>query len=772
MTYKEESAPMSESSTPSETAAAPPRSLIHLDSSADLTVIGGGLAGVCAAIAAARQGRTVNLVQNRPVLGGNSSSEIRVWVCGATAHGAQSYARETGIMGELWLENQFTNPEGNPYYWDLVLLEAVNAEPNITLWLNTNVQEVTTSESNDPDQPVEVTSVVGWQQGSEKVITYTSEAFVDCSGDGIVGHLAGAEYMLGREPQATYNESWAPEVPDNNTLGSTILFYSKDIGEPSKFVPPSFAVDISQTAIPKHRVINQRAKGCAFWWIEWGGEFDIVSDNERVRDELQAVVYGIWDHIKNSGEFSDVENLTLEWIGAVPGKREYRRFVGDHVLTQQDVLEQTDFADAVTFGGWSIDLHPPGGVYATEKGSMHWHPPGTYDVPLRSLYSRNVKNLWFAGRNISASHVAFGSTRVMATCGALGEAAGLAAAVAQNEGVSPRELATEQFELMRNAMVRNDSSTIGLEHRDEADLARRARVSASSSLTLPTANPSGETVEFTSDLALMLPADPGLGRIELLLDVAEDMEIEFEVWLTAAERNYLPDELVRTGTVSVSAGEKQWVELDADLEVDQARTAVVVVKADPRLRLWLGDRILPGMLVMLRRNLGPDDAWTEQFREWKPVWEFEGVAVRFADPTAAFSPDKVISPYARPYGGPQMWASAGQDGDPTPYLQLDWDDPVKVSELQVLLDDDVRIDLINLHHHRTPWEALPSLVRDYDLQVRSDGQWQTVAEVRDNRHRHHRHLLSEPVSVEAVRVQCLATNGAPNSHIIGVRAYA
>lgn len=761
---------------PEPSTPAPPGELVHVDSHADLTVVGGGLAGVCAAIAAARQGRTVNLIQNRPVLGGNSSSEVRVWVCGATAHGAQSYARETGIMGELWLENQFTNPEGNPYYWDLVLLEKVNAEPNITLWLNTNVQDVSTTDGSDPSQPIEVTSVTGWQQGSEKVIRYTSDAFIDCSGDGLVGHLAGAEYSLGREPRTTYEESWAPEVPDNNTLGSTILFYSKDIGEPSKFVPPSFAVDITKTAIPKHRVIDQRAKGCAYWWIEWGGEFDVVIDNEKVRDELQAVVYGIWNHIKNSGEFEDVENLTLEWIGAVPGKREYRRFVGDHVLTQHDILDQTKFEDPVTFGGWSIDLHPPGGVYATEKGSMHWHPPGTYDIPLRSLYSRNVKNLWFAGRNISASHVAFGSTRVMATCGALGEAAGLAAAVAQNEGLSPRQLATEQFELMRNAMVRNDTSTIGLSHGDEDDLARRAMVTASSTLTLPTANPSGERVAFESDLALMLPAAGRLGRLELLLDVAEDLDIEYEVWLTSGDRNYLPQDHVSTGTVSAAAGEKQWVALDADLDTDEARTAVVVVKADPRLKLWLGDRILPGLIVMTRRNLGPDDAWTEQFREWKPVWEQEGVAVRFADATPAFAPEQVIGAYARPYGGPNMWASAGQDDDPTPHLQLEWDTPVEISEVQLVLDDDVRIDLINLHHHRTPEEVLPSLLRDYDLEIRSQGQWQTVAQVRDNRHRHHRHLLSDtaaggPVALDAVRVNCLATNGAPSSHIIAVRAY-
>lgn len=737
----------------------------RLDHYSDVTVVGGGLAGICAAIAAARAGQQVALVQNRPVLGGNSSSEVRVWVCGATAHGAQSYARETGIMGELWLENQFRNPEGNPYYWDLTLLEAVRAEPNIQLWLNTDVREV----SMDGDA---IATVTGWQLGSEKIITFHSPVFLDCSGDGIVGFLAGADHMVGREPFSAHREPWAPEVPDSNTLGSTILFYSKDIGEPSKFVPPSFAVDISQTSIPEHRVIDARAKGCAYWWIEWGGEYDVVADNEKVRDELQAVVYGIWDHIKNSGEFDDVENLTLEWVGSVPGKREYRRFTGDHVLTQHDVLGQTAHDDPVTFGGWSIDLHPPGGVYAIEHGSKHWYSPGTYDVPLRSLYSRNIGNLWMAGRNISATHVAFGTTRVMATCAALGEAAGLGAATALAHGLTPRQLATEQFALMRHAMVRNDTSHLGLAHDDPADLARQARVTASSSLTLPAVTPSGETVAVERDLALVLPAAPGLGRIEVLLDASEDLDLHYEVFDTDQPRNYLPNQLLGSGEVALSAGDKQWVAIDADVPEGEPRNVIIVLRADRRIRLWTGERLLPGLLVLQRRELQPGDEWTEQFREWKPVLEREGVALRFVDRTDAFGADQVLSPYARPYGGPQMWVSAGQDTDPTPELLLEWDSPVTVEELQLVLDDDVRVDLINLHHHRTPEEVMPTLLKDYDLSVRSSGEWQPIAQVRDNRHRHQRHWLAAPTTIDAVRLQCLATNGAEHSHVVAVRAYA
>src|SRR5699024_7823124 len=139
-------------------------------------------------------------------------------------------------------------------------------------------------------------------------------------GADLIGYLAGAEYMSGREPESQFGASSAPEVPDQNMLGSTILFYSKDIGSPSKFIAPPFAVDVVAAGIPEHRVIRQDMRGCAFWWIEWGGELDVVHDNEQIRDELQAVCYGLWDDIKNSGEF-DAETLTLGWVGAVPGKR-------------------------------------------------------------------------------------------------------------------------------------------------------------------------------------------------------------------------------------------------------------------------------------------------------------------------------------------------------------------------------------------------------------------------------------------------------------------
>ena len=734
----------------------------------DVTVIGGGLAGVCAAIAAARNGAEVALIQNRPVLGGNSSSEVRVWVCGATAHGVQHYARETGIMGELFVENQFQNPEGNPYYWDLVVLEAVKAEPKITLFLNTDVREVA---ADGPAEARMVRSVTGWQMGSEKLITFTSDQFIDCTGDGLVGLLAGAEYRTGREPRSAYDESWAPEVPDDNTLGSTILFYSKDIGQPSKFVPPPFARDVVAAGITEHRVIRSDMNGCAFWWIEWGGSLDVVDDNEQVRDELQAVVYGIWDHIKNSGEY-DADNLTLEWIGSVPGKREYRRFIGDHVLTQQDVLGQTEFEDRVAFGGWSIDLHPPGGVYATERGSRHWHPNGNYHIPLRCLYSVNVGNLWMAGRNISASHVAFGTTRVMATCAVIGEAAGVGASIAALEGLSPRQLGHEEFDRVRRALVRADASVLGEANNDPADLVRSAAVTASSTLHQVAVEEPSDRYRLDDSLGMVLPVAGRLDGIEVLLDADRDGELTVELHDPIKPQNYLPLELIKTVTVPVSEGEKQWLRIDLDWLPETAQNAVLVFRADPSIAVYTADRAVTGVLYLRHREPAPNEKFTEQFRHWKQVLQHDGLCFRLTSPTQAYAPELVRGGYGRPYGGPQMWHSEPLLADPEPWLEFSWDEPQTIGELSIIFDDDLDEDLINLHHHRTPHDVLPTLVRDYRVEAMVDGSWQQIAGGQDNRRRRCGHRLDRSVTTDRLRLVTTATNGAAEAHVAAFRAYA
>ncbi|SDS38015.1 FAD-dependent oxidoreductase [Jiangella sp. DSM 45060] len=724
----------------------------------DVTVVGGGLAGVCAAIAAARLGRSVALINNRPVLGGNSSSEIRVWVVGATAHGRNHHARETGIMGELFVENQYRNPEGNPYYWDAVVLDAVRAEPNISLYLNTDVREVSASDGR-------IESVTGWTMGSELLTTFTGPVFLDCTGDGLVGALAGAEFRIGREARSEYDEPWAPEVADEITLGSTLLFYSKDAGEPSRFVPPSFTKDIAATSIPSRRVIRASDNGCAYWWIEFGGELDTVHDNEAIRDELWAVVYGIWDHIKNSGSFSDVDNLTLEWVGSVPGKREYRRFVGDYVLTQHDVLQQTEFDDRVAFGGWSIDLHPPGGMYAQEEGAKQRYADGIYHIPYRILYSKNVTNLLLAGRNVSASHVAFGTTRVQATTAVMGEAAGTAAALAVASDIEPR--AVDVGELQRT-LLRNDAAIVGLPLVDSSDLASAATVTASGALSSLAVEDGSSAWPLDADAGLVLPVDPSLPVLELLVDAEADTSLTVELHDPGPGQNYVPRTLVSTLSAPVPAGSKQWVRFDLAWAPDTPRNAFVLVRAASGVSLYVADRPAPGVLSFTRRPLRPQDERPQPLREWTNRELLRRTFCFRAGGSSAFAPEKAVDGYLRPFAGPHTWVSSGLPA----WLRLTWESPVTIGRVELIGDDDVDEDLINLHRHRTPFPVPPPLVRDYVVEALVDGAWEPVVSVTSNRRRRRVHELATAVTCTALRVVVTATNGAPDAHVVALRAYA
>lgn len=738
----------------------------------DVTVVGGGLSGVSAAVAAARLGKKVSLIQNRPVLGGNSSSEMRVWVVGATGHGVNRYARETGILGEMFVENQYTNPEGNPYYWDLIVLEKVRHEPNIQLFLNTDVHEV---EAEGDELNRHIKSVTGWMMGSERKIRFESPVVLDCTGDGLVGFLAGAKYQIGREAKHEYNEAWAPDVSDNITLGSTLLFYTKDAGRPVKFVPPSFTKDITQTPIPIKRVLNSGDSGCHYWWIEWGGEEDIdtLHDNERIRDELWSVIYGIWDYIKNSGKF-EAETMTLEWVGSMPGKREYRRFIGDYVLNQNDLERQTQFEDNVTFGGWSIDLHPPEGMYAADYTSRHYHSDGVYQIPYRSLYSINVDNLLFAGRNISATHIAFGSSRVMGTCASIGQAAGTAAALCVDHKAAPREIYEKHLKQLQQTLLWEDASVVGIKNDDDADLALQAQVAASSYISRLAVESADETFELTTDVAFLMPVDPNIEQIQILLDAADDTTVEVEVWDTGRPENYIPYQLQARDAQTVKKGNKLWITFNLPWSPESAQNAFVVMKENPGVSAYLSHQPMSGVLSFIKEKALNVARGMESLNQDQLVvkWNMKRVVrkpfcFRLVNETMAYEPAKVIDGYQRPYGGPHMWLS--QHSTDEAWIALRWDQEVKFNEIHITFNDDVNEDLINLHHHRTEFDIIPELVRDYRLEVFEQDSWRILLEVKGNRQRKRKHILENNVQTKQLRLVVEQTNGTAYAEVVEIR---
>jgi FAD dependent oxidoreductase len=443
--------------------------LVQLET--DVLVAGGGLAGVCAAIAAARNGARVVLVQDRSRLGGNSSSEVKMHVVGANQHTGRPGWREGGLIEELRLADAVNNPQRSWELWDLLLYDKVISEPNITLLLETTVYAASVSEGR-------ITEAMARCDKSEHLYRIRAKVFCDSTGDSRLALEAGADMRTGREARREYHESLAPETPDNRTLGSSILFTSRLYRRRMPFTPPSWARKITREQLV-HRRIESWEYG--YWWIEWGGDKDIIQDNERIRFELLSIVMGVWDYIKNSGEFPDSSFWAMDWVGMMPGKRGSRRLLGDHVLTQQDLM-QGAFTDAVAIGGWAMDAHPPEGFDRPDlPPNTTVRPPEVYDIPLRSLYSRNIGNLFMAGRNISASYVAFTSARVMATCAVEGQAIGAAAAQCVARGILPRELAGDpkQVEELQQTLLRDDQTIKGHANRDPLDLARSATVSAS-----------------------------------------------------------------------------------------------------------------------------------------------------------------------------------------------------------------------------------------------------------------------------------------------------
>ncbi|MBE7034149.1 MAG: FAD-dependent oxidoreductase, partial [Ruminococcaceae bacterium] len=298
-----------------------------------------------------------------------------------------------------------------------------------------------------------VKSVTAWQLTTYSYQKVTAKYFADCSGDSVLAPLTGAEHRIGREAKSEYNEKIGPETTDRKTMGMSCLLQARETDHPVKYIPPKWAnvyeTDEDFAIIPylegQHSTFRDHTigtSGCNLWWMELGGDGEPIANTEETRDELIKVVFGIWDHIKNRGDHG-CENWELEWVGFLPGKRESVRYIGDYILTQNDIEEDRVFEDEIAYGGWPMDDHNPKGMKANKKGdspSKMYPAPSPYGIPYRCLYSKNIKNLFFAGRNISATHGAMSSTRVMATCSLLGQAMGNAAAICGKNDLLPSEL--------------------------------------------------------------------------------------------------------------------------------------------------------------------------------------------------------------------------------------------------------------------------------------------------------------------------------------------
>ncbi len=762
--------------------AAASRELTTQRLAADLVIVGGGLAGACAAIAAARAGSRVILVQDRPVLGGNASSEVRLWILGATSHMGNNnrWAREGGIVDEILVENTFRNPEGNPYIVDSILLEKVTAETNITLLLNTAVYEVAKRGPGHNGDSDLITSVRAFCSQNSTRYELSAPLFCDASGDGVVGFLAGAAFRMGAESREEFGEKFAPSKEYGELLGHSLYFYSKDVGRPVQFTPPAFALrDI--TKIPRYRSFTTRDFGCRLWWLEYGGRLDTVHDTEAIKWELWRVVYGVWDHIKNSGQFPDAANLTLEWVGTIPGKRESRRFEGDTWLIQQDIVEQRMHPDAIAFGGWSIDLHPADGLFSEKPGCNQWHAKGVYQIPYRSVYSKNIPNLFLAGRIISASHVAFGSSRVMGTCAYVGEAVGMAAALCHRQGLLPRALgAPDRIADLQRALLRIGHHIPGCALRDPADLAPRARIHASSELRLAELKPDGPVLKLAERWAIMLPVAAGSQlKLTIFTHAAQAANLRIELRTSSRVGNHTPDVTHEQLTLAVLAGEDRPLQIEFAHRFADTGYAFVCLFGDETIGVRCSEQRVTGVLTLCHEaNLAvaesavqepPDDIGVDRFEFWEPRRRPGGhnLALRLAAPLECFGAANVTNGIARPTSQPNAWVA--DFADPSPALTLAWSEPQTIARIELSFDTDFDHPMESvLWGH--PERAMPFCVRSYRILDAETGA--LLASCADNHQTRRVIVLEKPIHTRRLRFEF----DAPSAHVpvavFEIRCYA
>ncbi len=699
------------------------------------------------------------LVQNRPVLGGNSSAEIGVPPHGADQAGSYRNVRETGIIDEIAAANvTFPNHLDSPSIWSLVLWSFCRDEANLTVHLNTHAMDV------DVDG-TRITAVAADQQTTEKHFRFTGAVFIDCSGDGFLGYQAGADYMTGREGRDAYGEAMAQDKADDFRMGNSIYMRARKVEQAVPFETPDWA-----HVIPGDDSLPNEGRSCphpiehltnprgGWWWMETGGRLDTITDAETIRDELYRRAVGVWDHLKNRGEHG-AENYVLESIMTMPGKRDSRRFYGDYVMVQQDVEGGCIFDDTVAYGGWHIDVHQPDGI----AGDIYWKGRllnGIYTIPYRSLYSRNIDNLLFAGRNISASHVAFASARVMLTCAVMGQAVGNAAALCLEHKCSPRAVGQQHIRELQQRLVEQDCYLPGVVGRREADLAQSAtvRVSSEHVLSSPQAH---EYIPLDVDRGQMFVlSEKHLRDVTLPLANSGESDIKVRAVLRAGKRidDFTSEVHLAVAEATVAPG-KHEVSFAFDCDLPETnRPYWILLPATKNLSWAFTKAEEPGSQAAARK----DQYFTEPGTEQLMHRERGTLGFTLNPASRCFGGEQVLSGVTRAEAATNMWCSG--DGLPQS-LSLSWEAQVRLSEVQLTFDNGLDLPMGKWCQRGQS----PSLVRDYRV-LFFDGE-EEVGRIEESKNRLRRRIHAAPSApVTSIRVEVMATWGLPQARIYEVRA--
>ncbi len=727
----------------------------------DFVVIGGGLAGICAAIAAARRGVKTAIIQDRPVLGGNSSSEVRVQPSSPALR--IPWAVETGIIQELLLEDRWRNhvrPQGARInsIWDLVLYDMVSREPCLDLFLNTTVRQLTRNEDGT------IASIRGVQLHSERSFEFHAPLYCDATGDGTVGYQAGATFRYGREAQSEFGEPGAPEQSDSNVMPSSLLMQARDTGHPVPFRAPEWVVKY-----PDEKVLFRRAHydpaNDEYLWLEVGSPFDTITDNEPIRDEILKHALGVWDHVKNHCTHKEqAANWALEWVGSVVGKRESRRIEGDYLLREQDVRGAARFDDSVAYGGWYVDTHNYRGLkadvneawIASDLRQVMVHP---YAIPYRCLYSKDVANLFLAGRCMSVTHMALGSVRLQPTLAICGQAVGTAVALCLERDVKPRELGSGHIRDLQQELLRDGCFLPGIDVDDPADRVCHAELQSSSEAAL-VLQPSDTEHPLDVGLGQMIPVSGS--RIDtvwanLFSRCSEPTTLR--MGLRAADNCWDFGQLkdIAEATAEIPPFMNIEVPFHLNAEVEPHRYYWVYIESKPGV-VWKEAREIP---------IGVVGAWEVDFQ---PAYYYHAkkrvaYAIRLVPDSHPYGPGNIKASPARPERWTNCWVSDPKQPLPQA-LTLKWSDEQTFDTIQITFDSDLNRE----YRYRPPLSVPPQIVRDYDLEVLHGDEWTTVLEERDNRLYRREHALPA-MRAKGLRLVVRATHGDPCARIYGIRVH-
>jgi len=742
----------------------------------DVVVVGAGIAGCCAAIAAARQGAKTLLLDERTAFGGNAL--LGVPVNGAALVNAN--ARESGIVEELARMKAYYNISNSE-----ALKRMLEAEPNLQCQLGKVVVGVVKDEDK-------ITSIKARDINTDKQLLYNGKIFIDCSGDGWVGYYAGAQMRKGREARDEFQEDFAPVKADGNLMsgvvfGEAFLFRSADTGAPAPYTPPSWAYQFNSEK-EYGRPVATFVYGD--WFHEHHGDIDEFSEPEKGRDELIRIVLGYWDYIKNVWHGKEKAiNYALKTVAITLAKRESNRIMGDYILTQGDVENARAFEDSITYGGWPIDLHNHEGIFG--KGGPYESSKciPVYPIPYRCIYSKNINNLMCAGRNISMTHVALGTVRVQGTLGTIGEAAGTAAALCTQKNILPRKLGQEHIKELQQLLIKNDLYIPNLLNDDQADLAKKATISASSTNAckefdkLDVVQSGFEMLQ--QPRAMMFPRGLYEKLENIYLSVSckipeTQYEIELQIKCSdTPELTHLTD--IKTIKKTFTFGEvfpfpngenqynqsefgnNQWVEFDIRESIDKPYIWIFL----PQI-----DNLYYGLM-----NVNAEQKFASYKQNNAGEWEkIEGQCHAFyTEPpltTAGeetikenYKPENIVNGMTRIVGQQSnMWASDAREALPQ-WIELAYSAPVAINKVYITFDTDLH-KFAETYTDKEPFKC----VSDYELSYFDGQEWKTLIKVESNFVRRRVHRFEE-VLAHKLRLTILKTHGDKAARVFEIRIY-